>query len=508
MPEPEVGIRKWIITLTLVFATLMQLIDVTVVNVAMPHIMGNLGVSFDNIGWVVTAYTIGIIIVLPISGWLGKLIGRKRYFMLSVVGFTVASFFCGSATSLPMLIFFRFIQGLCGGGMSPTAQAILIESWPKKQLGFAMGMFGMGVVLGPVIGPVLGGYITDQFSWRWCFYINIPFSIIALFMITTFIRKTPKEKHKKVDWLGLAILTISVISLQVVLERGEKADWFNAAYIVVFSFVAVLGFISFVWRELQTDHPVVNLRVFRHRSFTLGSLTRFTFGLGFVAIVFIYPLLFQNLLGFSAEQTGLVTIPSALATIVMMPFVGKLVNKKIPTQLVTCTGILFFLAFCYLMQKTTLAYGMESFIPPLILRGIGMSLLFVPISTMSVQDLEGDEIGEGTGIGTMVRQIGGALGIALVTTFVDHRFEFHRTILGQNINNYNPAFLNQLKGMTAHFIASGETQHVAHQMAQKAIQGGLLQQSYLMSYTDVFWIVGIFFLILIPLLLAQKFKGD
>src|SRR5699024_11203694 len=256
MPEPEVGIRKWIITLTLVFATLMQLIDVTVVNVAMPHIMGNLSVSFDNIGWVVTAYTIGIIIVLPISGWLGKLIGRKRYFMLSVVGFTVASFFCGSATSLPMLIFFRFIQGLCGGGMSPTAQAILIESWPKKQLGFAMGMFGMGVVLGPVIGPVLGGYITDQFSWRWCFYINIPFSIIALFMITTFIRKTPKEKHKKVDWLGLAILTISVISLQVVLERGEKADWFNAAYIVVFSFVAVLGFISFVWRELQTDHPV------------------------------------------------------------------------------------------------------------------------------------------------------------------------------------------------------------------------------------------------------------
>src|SRR5699024_5795267 len=184
--------------------------------------------------------------------------------------------------------------------------------------------------------------------------------------------------------------------LQIVLERGEKVDWFNTAYIVVLSFVAVLGFISFVWRELQAEHPVVNLRVFRHRSFALGSLTRFSFGFGFVAIVFIYPLLFQNLLGFSAEQTGLVTIPSALATIVMMPFVGRLVNNKIPTQMVTCTGVLFFLAFCFLMQKTTLAYGMTSFIPPLILRGIGMSLLFVPISTLSVQDLKGDEIGEGT----------------------------------------------------------------------------------------------------------------
>lgn len=505
---PEVGFKKWIITFTLVFSTMMELIDVTVVNVAMPHMMGNLGVSFDNIGWVVTAYSVAIIIVLPISGWLGKRFGRKNYYMASIIMFTIASFFCGHAHSLEALIFFRFVQGLAGGGLSPTSQAILIETWPKKELGMAMAMFGMGAVLGPLIGPVLGGYITDHFSWRWCFYINIPMSMIALFMISTFIKKTPHQRYKSVDWAGLILLIISIVSLQVVLERGEAEDWFNTTYIIVLAFTAVIGLIVFIWHEMNTENPIVNLRVFRHRSFSLGMLTTFLFGLGMFGTVFVYPLMFQNLLGFTAEQTGLVTIPSAIVTIVMMPFIGNLMKKNVPTQLLACTGIIIFIVFCMLMQKATLAYGMTDFIWPIMIRGLGLSMLFVPITTLAVQDLKGDEIGQGTGLNTMMRQLGGSFGVALITTYVDHRLAYHRSILSTNINNYNPAFVQQTKGMVAKFMGMGHSHLQAHKMALQAANGQLMQQSYLLSYTDVFWIVGVFFIILIPLLMFQRFNAN
>src|SRR5690625_3194614 len=311
----------------------MQLLDVTVVNVALPHIMGNLGISFDNVGWVITAYSIAIIMILPISGWLGKRFGRKNYFMASVFLFTLASFFCGHASNIEELIIFRFIQGIAGGGMAPTAQAILIETWPSEELGMAMAMFGMGAVLGPLVGPVLGGYITVHFSWRWCFYINIPMCIVALFLITTFITPTPKEKRKPVDWPGLILLATTVLSFQIVLERGETEDWFDTTYVIVLAFTAAISLILFIWQELRTAFPVVNLRIFRIRSFSVGMVLRLFFGLGLVGSTFVYPLLFQNLLGFSAQQTGLVTAPSAIVTIAMMPIVGTLMKKKMPLPL-------------------------------------------------------------------------------------------------------------------------------------------------------------------------------
>lgn len=503
---PEVGIRKWIITLTLVFSTLMELLDVTVVNVAMPHMMGNLGASFDDIGWVITAYSVAIIMVLPISGWLGQHFGRKNYYLASIIMFTLASFFCGHAHTMDELILFRFIQGLAGGGLSPTAQAILIETWPAEDLGMAMAMFGMGAVLGPLVGPVLGGYITDHFSWRWCFYINIPMSILAIFFITTFIKATPKVRGKSIDWWGLLLLAVSVASMQIVLERGEKEDWFSTHYILVLAIVAVIGWGLFIWRELKVEHPVVNLRILRHRSFTLGIFTTLLFGLGMFGSVFVYPLMFQNLLGFTAEQTGLVTIPSAFVTILMMPLIGTLMKKKMPAQILGCTGIIIFIIFCMMMDKTTLGYGMGSFFWPLVVRGLALSMLFVPITTLAVQDLKGAEIGQGTGLNTMMRQLGGSFGIALITTFVDRRVAYHRNILSDNANLYNNNFLSRIQGMVHTFIGQGKSPEQAQHMAYGAVQGTIMKQSMLMSYTDVFWMVGIFFLVLIPLLLFQKFK--
>jgi DHA2 family multidrug resistance protein len=503
---PEVGFRKWIITLTLVFSTLMELLDVTVVNVAMPHMMGNLGASFDDIGWVVTAYSVAIIMVLPISGWLGQRLGRKNYYLASIILFTVASFFCGHAQTMDELILFRFLQGLAGGGMSPTAQAILIETWPSEDLGMAMAMFGMGAVLGPLIGPVLGGYITDHFSWRWVFYINVPMSAIAVFFITAFIRPTPRERGKPVDWWGLFLLAVSVASLQIVLERGEKEDWFATNYIVALAFVAVIGGVIFIWRELTTEHPVVNLRILKHRSFALGIFTTLLFGLGMFGSVFVYPLMFQNLLGFTAEQTGFVTIPSAFVTIMMMPLIGTLMKKKMPAQVLGCAGIIIFIVFCMMMNKTTLAYGMGNFFWPLVVRGLALSMLFVPITTLAVQDLRGPEIGQGTGLNTMMRQLGGSFGVALITTFVDRRMAYHRNVLSENVNAYNDSLLSRLQGLFHQFVGQGYSPDKAHSMAYEAVQGTMTRQSLLMSYTDVFWIVGAFFLILIPLLLFQKFK--
>lgn len=504
---PEKGFRKWIITLTLVLSMLMELLDTTVVNVALSHIMGSMGATFDDIGWVITAYSVAIVMVLPVSGWLGNRFGRKAYYLTSIVLFTLFSFFCGHAKSLEELIFFRFLQGLAGGGMAPTAQAILIETWPREELGMAMAMFGMGAVVGPLVGPVLGGYITDNFSWPWVFYINLPMCAIAVFFISTFIRSTPREGRRlPVDWWGLLFLAVAVASLQIVLERGEREDWFDTTYIVVLAFVAVIVGLIFLWRELSTDHPVVNLRILRHRSFSLGIVTTLLFGLGMFGSVFVYPLMFQNLLGFTAEQTGFITIPSAVTTILMMPIIGNLMKGKAPPQLIGVTGTIILMVFCFMMDRTTLAYGVTDFFWPLVVRGAALSMLFIPITTLAVQDLRGAEIGQGTGLNTMMRQLGGSFGIALITTFVDRRSAFHRHVLSDQVNPYNPSFTERLHGLVGRFMGQGFDAGHAHGMAYSAIRATVVRQSQLMSYADVFWIVGVFFVVLIPLLLLQKFR--
>lgn len=505
---PEKGIRKWIVTFTVITAALLELIDTTIVNVSLPDIMGNLGATLDNVGWVVTAYAVANVIVLPMSGWLGNKFGRKNYFLFSIITFTATSFFCGHATSLNELILFRVIQGLAGGGLLSTSQAILLEAWPPEEIGMATALFGLGAVVGPTVGPTIGGFINDHFAWPWIFYVNIPVGVIAVFFVVTFIRKTPRyEKNNPVDWWGIALLAISVGCLQTVLEKGESEDWFNTTYIIILAFIAVVGGLLFVWRELTVDNPVVNFRILKHRSFTIGMFTSFILGLGLYGSVFVFPILCQNILGFTAEQTGLILLPGGIATIVMMPWIGTSLKKGLPAQFLATGGFIIFFVFCLMMVgNTTAVSGTGNFFWPLIVRGVGMAMLFVPITTLAVQDLRGKEIGQGTGLNNMGRQLGGSFGIALITTFLDRRMAYHRNMLIDHVNPYNNAMTDKFNLLRQGFLSKGFDMAHAQQMAYKALDGGLMQQTALLSYADVFWIVGVFFIFCIPLLYFQKLR--
>lgn len=506
----ETGFRKWIITITVIIASLLELIDTTIVNVSLPDIMGNLGATLDSVGWVVTGYAVANVVILPMSGWLGQRFGQKNYFLFSIIAFTICSFFCGHATSLNELILFRILQGMAGGGLLSTAQAILLEAWPPEEIGVATALFGLGAVVGPTVGPTIGGYINDHFSWPWIFYVNLPVGALASFLVYTFIRKTPRYgEGKPIDWWGIGLLAVSVGCLQTLLEKGEREDWFNSVFIILLTFVAVMAGLLFIWRELSTEDPIVNFRILKHRSFTIGIFTSFVLGLGLYGSVFVFPILCQNILGFTAEQTGLILLPGGVATILMMPWIGVMLKKGVPAQLMSTAGFIIFFFFCLMMVwNTTASSGTADFFWPLITRGIGMALLFVPITTLAVQDLRGKEIGQGTGLNNMARQLGGSFGIALITTFLDRRMFFHRTRLIEHINDYNPAFTSKFSAFFHGFLSKGYDTNQATQMAQKAMDGAVMQQTALLSYSDVFWIVGVFFLFVIPLLYLQKFSRN
>ncbi|MEO6883349.1 MAG: DHA2 family efflux MFS transporter permease subunit [Bacteroidia bacterium] len=504
---PEVGIRKWIVTVTVITAALLELIDTTIVNVSLPQIMGNLGATLEEVSWVVTAYVVANVIVLPMSGWLGNTFGRKNYFLTSIIAFVIASFFSGHAETLNQLIFFRICQGLAGGGLLSTAQAILLEAWPPEEIGMATALFGLGAVFGPTVGPTIGGYITDHFSWPWIFYVNIPVGAVAAFCVVTFIRDTESRAPKtKIDWWGILCLAVAIGSLQVVLERGEQDDWFSAAYIVVLSVAAIVFGLFFIWRELSIEYPVVNFKILKHRSFSIGMATSFVLGFAMYGSVFVFPIFCQNLLGFSAQQTGELLFPGGVATICMMPFVGIMLKRGVPAQILSTFGMALFFWFSYLMGSSTVESGPTDFFWPLIVRGLGMAVLFVPLTVLAVQDLRGKEIGQGTGLNNMARQLGGSFGIALITTFLTNRMALHRDRLIENINPYNNAYIQRYSMIQHGFIAKGYSTLTAQKMTSGAIEGTVMKQTMLLSYNDVYLFVGVFMLCCIPLLYLQKFK--
>jgi MFS transporter, DHA2 family, multidrug resistance protein len=499
---PKFTLDKWIIILTVISAALLQLIDTSIVNVSLIQMMGNLGATLGDISWVVTGYAASNVVMITLSGWLSSKFGRKNYFAASIILFTVSSVLCGISTNVWELVFFRVIQGLGGGGLLSTAQAILIETFPKEDIGLANAIYGLGVIIGPTIGPALGGYITDNYSWPWIFYINVPVGIIATICTILFI-KEPAEKMRtgSMDWLAIIFLAVGIGALQVVLEKGQEEDWFQTNYITILTTAAVVGMIAFVWRELVVKHPVVDLGIMRYRAFAVGSIFNFILGFGLFASVFVVPVFAQNILGFTATDTGYLLMPGSIATGFMMPVVAGMMKKKISPYLLSGIGFVLFFTFTFMLSSLNLTVSGSDFFWPLIIRGFGLGLIFIPLTTISLAGLEGRDIPQGTALSNMIRQMGGSFGTAIMTTYIATRTKFHYETLRDHVTFIDPTSLSRLESFKNLFISKGYSAFEASQQAMLMMQGAVMKQALMLTYRDTFLIVGGFFIVCIPLLL-------
>ncbi|MBP1223773.1 MDR family MFS transporter [Flavobacterium sp. 1355] len=506
----EYGYRRVIITITAVLCALLEIVDTTIVNVALTDMRGSLGATLTDVAWVITAYAIANVIVIPMTSWLSQQFGRRNYFVASIIIFTVCSFLCGNASNIWELVAFRFVQGMGGGALLVTAQTIITESYPVAKRGMAQAIYGMGVIVGPTLGPPLGGYLVDNYSWPYIFYINIPLGIIATILAITFVRSPKygeKLKANQVDWWGIILLTAFIGSLQFVLEHGQQDDWFNDSLIVTLSVVTVLGLVLFIWRELTYKHPIVNLSVLKDGNLRIGTVMCFILGFGLYGSTLIIPIYTQSILGWTATDAGLLLIPGSITTAIMMPFVGNMIQKGVPQGYMVGVGFLIFFFFTFMMQtRMTPDTGVEHMYWPLILRGVGLGLLFVPITTLSLSTLKGKQIGEGAAFTGMMRQLGGSFGIAIITTFITRFSQEHRVDL---INNLDPAkheVSQRVTGMQQAFMSKGYSADVALKKSYQALEYAVLKQSTVMAYIDIFMYLGIMFLCCIPIILLIK-KG-
>jgi DHA2 family multidrug resistance protein len=506
----EYGFRRVIITITAVLCALLEIVDTTIVNVALNNMRGSLGATLTDVAWVITAYAIANVIVIPMTSWLSQQFGRKNYFAASIILFTLSSFLCGNATNIWELVAFRFLQGLGGGALLVTAQTIITESYPIAKRGMAQAIYGMGVIVGPTLGPPLGGYIVDHFSWPYIFYINIPIGIIATILTFIFV-KSPKYGEKlaanQVDWWGIVFLASFIGSLQFVLEHGQQDDWFNDNLIVALSILSVFGLFAFIWRETTYKFPIVNLSVLKDTNLRVGTVMCFILGFGLYGSTFIIPIYTQSVLGWSATDAGLLLIPSSITTGIMMPMIGKMIQRGISQAYMVAAGFLVFFGFSFWMNNVlTPDTGVEHMFWPLILRGIGLGLLFVPITTLSLSTLKGKSIGEGAAFTGMMRQLGGSFGIAIITTFIARFNQEHRVDLLANLNPTKYNVQERILALQKGFMSKGFTADQAMNKAYQAMDYGVMKQAAVLSYMDVFMWLGILFLVCIPFVLVIK-KG-
>ncbi len=506
----EYGFRRVIITITAVLCALLEIVDTTIVNVALNDMRGSLGASLTDIAWVITAYAIANVIVIPMTSWLSQQFGRRNYFAASIIIFTVSSFLCGNATDIWELIIFRFIQGLGGGALLVTAQTIITESYPVEKRGMAQAIYGMGVIVGPTLGPPLGGYLVDNYSWPYIFYINIPIGIAATILTLSYVRSpkySEKLKANQVDWWGIVFLSAFIGSLQYVLEHGQQDDWFNDSIITTLSIISFLGLFFFIWRETVYKYPIVNLKVLSDQNLKIGTIMCFILGFGLYGSTFIIPIYTQAILGWTATDAGLLLIPSSLTTAFMMPIIGKLIQKGVPQNYMVAVGFFIFFIFTFWMHNVmTPDTGSEHLFWPLIFRGIGLGLLFVPITTLSLSSLKGKNIGEGAAFTGMMRQLGGSFGIAIITTYIARFSQQHRVDLIANIDATKANVQNRINMLQQGFMSKGYSPNEALDKANKIIDLSVTKQSTVMSYMDVFLYLGILFLLCIPIIILVK-KG-
>jgi len=496
--------------ITVIAAAVMELIDTSIVNVALSYMSGNLGATLEDTSWVITAYAIANVFIIPITSFLSAKLGRRNYYIGSVIVFTTASFLCGQATSIWELVAFRFVQGLGGGALLSVSAAIVYELFPREKQNLASALFGVGIFVGPTIGPTLGGFITENYSWPWIFYINVPIGIVVAVICSSLLGEPPVRPAvgDRIDWTGIGMLAVGVGSLQTVLERGQTDDWFAAGYIVTLTVLAAFCLSGFVWWELKAGHPVVNLRVLRSRNLSVAALLTFISGIGLYSSVYLTPVFAQRLLNFTPTATGLLLLPGAILAIGGLIISARVLQRGVPPVVMISTGMCLFMVFAWQMSRLDLDATAANMYIPLIYRAIGLAIVTVPLSTLAVSSLEPKDIPQGTALNNMMRQLGGSFGVASVNTYLAHRNATHRTDLVSHLPAGDPQVAEQLARYAGYFMAKGSGWTDARQRALGLLEAGIVRQSNVLSFGDAYLLLGLVFLIGIPfLLLTSRRKG-
>ena len=508
--KPAAGVspakNPWLIAVSVMLATFMEVLDTSIASVALPYIAGSVSATNDEATWVLTSYLVANAIVLPASSWFSLKFGRKRFLITCIIIFTVSSFACGAAGSLAVILIARAVQGAGGGALQPLSQAILLESFAPEKRGLAMAVFALGVVVAPVLGPTLGGWLTDTYSWRWAFYINIPIGIFAIFMIMREVEDPPYIKNAKpgrIDGIGLGLLAVWLGCLQIILDKGQEDDWFGAPWIRYASLILVVCFVLFIVRQFLHDHPLVNLRVFRHRNFTLGCILIGIFGAAIYGLVTLLPLLYQELLGYNAVSAGLAVSPRGLGAIVAMPVIGIL-TAKIDNRWLIALGFVMFGVSSLWFGRVNLGISQWSFIWAIIISGFGSGCIFVPLSTTTMAGIPNEEIGNASGLYNLMRNIGGSIGISVVNTIVARHEQLHRNEMSRAFSGANPTLQAQLQGMKEFLMAQGASATTALHQAYGLLNGELTQQSRLWAYVDDFRYIALGCFACIPVVFLLK----
>ena len=502
------ALEKWLITASVMLATIMEIIDTTIVTVAVPHIQGSLSAGLEEVSWVLTSYLVANGIVIPLTGWLTSLFGRKGLLIFSVSLFTVSSFLCGSAPTLGLLVLFRILQGIGGGPLIATSHAVLMETFPPAQQGMAMAVYGVGLMFAPIFGPVLGGWITDNYTWRWAFYINIPVGLLAIIMIWAFISDPPYLRRQgrsigNIDYIGLILLCLGLACFQIMLDKGELEDWFASGFIVRMAMISFVALVAVVFWELRSKNPIIHLRLFKDRTYALGSILISIHFLALLGSVVLLPVYLQNLMGYTPTKAGLVMGPGGIASLVAMLFVGRLVSL-IDTRILIAFGACVTSYGLYTMSNFNLQIDFNYAMWTRLIHGFGLGFIFVPVSTTSLGRINKEEMGHATSLYNMLRNLGGSIGVAVVTTYLSRWSQFHQSMLVSHINPMN--LEAQGRGILLHNILgfSGPDSFTASQQSLGMIYGEVLRQSKMLAFNDNFLLLALLYLAFFPLLLLMK----
>lgn len=508
-PEKLTPANRFLITVAVMAGTFMEIVDTTVVNVALPHIAGNLSAATDEATWVLTSYLVANAIVLPITGWLAALFGRKRFLMLCLALFTGSSMLCGFSTSLGMLVFFRVLQGLGGGGLQPVSQAILLETYPVERRGMAMALWGIGVIFAPIIGPLLGGWLTDNYSWRWAFYINFPVGVVSLFLTALVIFDPPyirAQRASRIDYLGLALLSVGLGTLQVVLDKGEREDWFNSAFIVRLSVISAVALILLVYRQLTVRDPVVDLRLFKERTYASGVVMVFFVGFVLYGSVMLLPLFLQTLMGYDAVTAGWALAYGGMASLLVMPLVGRL-TMVVDNRWLIAFGLLLNALSVYLMRFYNLQIDFATAWHPRFIQGIGLAFVFVPLTTLTMSRIPPAKMGNATGIFNLMRNLGGSFGISTATTLLAQRSQWHQSRLVEHLTPWDYPFQQWLAKIGAYLGLGPEIAHWQVPQALGLLYQETIRQAQMIAYCETYLFFTLIFLLLLPLLLVMRRVG-